>query len=84
MAIEATAKKLRVIPLFPLLLVILVVVVYAVLILLPAMIDGIPSNFLALIWPPGLIIVGFAAMIWGRSMVGKGCREEIILTLCHR
>jgi hypothetical protein len=76
-ATEPTPVKLPKIPLIPLILVFLLVAVYIIVVLVPAFskVGGVPDDVVSLIWPPALIVIGFSAMMWGRSWLARKAAE---------
>jgi len=74
---KETAPKRGGLPLIPLILVAILVAAYVAIVVVPAFSSahGIPGNFLSLIWPPALIVLGLAAMLWARSLVAKKAAE---------
>jgi len=72
-ATKETAPKRGGLPLIPLILAAVLVAVYVAIVVVPAFSSahGIPGNFLSLIWPPALIVLGLTAMLWARSLISK-------------
>jgi len=53
-------------------------IIYIVVILLPAFQNagGIPPDFLSLIWPPALMVVGYAVLFFGSGWIKKQAEEQ--------
>jgi hypothetical protein len=77
-ATKETASKRGGLPVIPLILAAILVAAYVAIVVVPAFSSagGMPSNFLSLIWPPALIVLGLTAMLWGRSLLAKKAAED--------
>ena len=53
-------------------------VTYIVVVLVPAFqsAGGIPPDFLSLIWPPALMVIGYATLFFGSGWVKKQAEEQ--------
>ncbi|HEU4659641.1 MAG TPA: hypothetical protein VFS63_03170 [Pseudolabrys sp.] len=78
MANEKTTAKPVKVPIIPLAFALFLIAGYIYVVLIPAFskADGVPEDLFALIAQPALIVVGIAALIWGRSWFDRKTGER--------